>query len=840
MLLLLLSLSWWWGAPPALAHPQDVDSCHPEQLVDARTEATLQLFNHKQNFVEAKGEMAVHVPVTWPYAKDLLLSESSDEHQHAMRCLLRGDQDGAQYRYLRTNEWRMHGPEVTAALSSVTVRCQVLSWLNHRGRFNVGPWTADVGADRWQLSLTPPTALESAHWDHVQIDPGGLNVSEVSPMPPVAGDGSLVWNGIGPSGGLRPTVTVEMVPSWQRAWAASTDTDPWRVVNAAGQTVSWVGTSAAVMLAALWARRRQADTADTVVERGSFRALMQWALLSAVIGLVLMLLFNLFLDGAKAPTDLWSGRQHWQALLGILIGWALVVLARPRWSLLLAATLVAAAGALVAVRPSLFGLPAPHTSAGSLHALGIAALAVMTAAAVWLGLAGLLLWAWRLARAGRLIRSSRLPWAGTVLAVVTFLLLALSVWADELSWQRVSWLIDRSSPAYHSLHVLFLSQQTVAFAAGIPTWCYSRTWVLTGLAILALLRARELGRRAPSVSPTGFDFLLLAVFFAIVAAWREGSYAGSQLLGFLWLALDVAALYGLLALGRRRAVLSQHFEGRGAPALSEVVIDRADHQDLIERARRYRELVVELRALEQGHGEGAHSRHELEEELRRLHWWESRAGNARATPRSLPNQVTVLDVALSWGPHARWWGNAVRAAVVAAVVGLPWSIIMIWLDYSSPQAWMFTEQDPFGYADLLGKFLTSELSWAGSGLMLGAMWRQLPGRRGPARALGLWVAYTVLVALDIAINTLADQDLGDAPKAIGLMLPVLTVTGLAMDADTFRTERRLWPNRFGLLLSIYQMRGLSAQIAWVLVQVGALVAIWQHFGGFDTRTMKPH
>ncbi|MFF4210006.1 DUF6185 family protein [Streptomyces sp. NPDC001796] len=34
------------------------------------------------------------------------------------------------------------------------------------------------------------------------------------------------------------------------------------------------------------------------------------------------------------------------------------------------------------------------------------------------------------------------------------------------------------------------------------------------------------------------------------------------------------------------------------------------------------------------------------------------------------------------------------------------------------------------------------------------------------------------------------------------------------------------PSRFALLLSVYQLRGLSGQITWLLAQIGAAVAIW--------------
>ncbi|MGW7003979.1 DUF6185 family protein [Streptomyces sp. NPDC054933] len=459
-----------------------------------------------------------------------------------------------------------------------------------------------------------------------------------------------------------------------------------------------------------------------------------------------------------------------------------------------------------------------------------------------LWLTGLVLWVRLLACEGGLLLSPAHPWRlrriVTAVTVATILLLGWALWADERRWQRISWLSDRTAPAYHSRHLLYVSQGLASFAYQIPTWCYSHTWVLTGFAIVALLRARDLGLPVPYASPNKLDCLLLAVFFAVVVAYRQGSYAGSQVLTSLWLALDIAALYGLLAVGQRWAVLAQHLEGYdAAPPLSEAITE-AGRNDLIARARRYRELISMLRELGQGSGGSSVTRHAVEKELNRLHRWRPMTG-AGDTPRPwLPSKVTVVDVALSWGPYTKWWDNARRAALLAATFGLSGSAIIVRLSYAPEQQWMRARQLPFGAADMVWTFVSWELTCAGAGLVLGALWRLLSGRRGPTRALALVVAYALLIILGSLGSLLTDQDLDHAAFSICLMLLVLTLTGLAMDADTFRTERRFWPSRFGLLVSIYQMRGFSAQLAWVLMQLVAVLTVLKFFVGADARGMK--
>ncbi|MGK4583591.1 DUF6185 family protein [Kitasatospora sp. HPMI-4] len=837
--LLLLGLSWW-AARPASAAPSD---CRVEQLTGARTDASLTLRQHGQSFIRASTQLTVQVPVTWPYAKDLLLAESSSRHQHAMRCVLREEEPEAGYGHLRRDEWRVDSPRVTEGTSSVRVEYDAFSWLNHQGTIMVGPWKAVVAPGRWHLSLVPPPALKGADWGSVLVDLGGLAASDVSPLPSSDDGRSLVWHEPGAPRAPDLSVTVETVPSWQRAWAANTGIDPWHTVNLAGQSILLVGPLLVLAFAAHRARLDPAGTEAPGAERRIGGALLVWALVNAAVGVTISLLFNLVLAPAGRPLALWSQQQHWVILSGVLIGWGLTVLARPGRSVRLTATLVAIAGTLVAVRPSLFGLHAPHPPHESLPAVAFAALATLTSASLFLGLTGLVCWAWRFACEGGLLRPAanprRLLWTGLALASVTVLMTGWALWAGDQYWQRISWLIDSTSPAYHSLHQLVLSQRAVDFAATVPTWLYSHIWVLTGFGILVLLRARDLGRPVPVANPGYLDCLLLALFFALVVAWREGSYAGSQLLNGLWLVLDVAALLILLAVGRRWAVLSQRFEGGDACALSEAVTDEAGHQDLIDRARCYRELVGELRRLEQGQDNGGRGRPDVEEELRRLHCWQDVPCAGGPVERCLPGQITVLDVALSWGPHARWWRNALLSGALAAAFGFPGSVFLVWKDYSPKPVQLAMGEDPFGVADMLWKFASWELVWAGAGLMLGALWRLLPGRRGPVRVLSLWSAYAVLIVLDIVGNHFADQPRDNSAFAMGLMLPVLTVTSFFLDTATFRAERRLWSTRFGLLLSVYQLRGLSAQIAWVLAQVGVLVLLWSKFGGFDPRSLKP-
>ncbi|MFD8996290.1 DUF6185 family protein [Streptomyces abikoensis] len=830
------------GEAPAAPGPATAE-CHADQLATARTEATLRIDNRSQSVAAAIATMTIRAPISWTHANDLLLSENSAAHQQAMRCLLRDPRD-----VMRPDEFRPHSPQVVTEASWVKVRYDTLFQFNKGGQSRIGPWAIGVRPELWTLSLVPPPALAGAHWDDVRIELGGLATSQVTPRPAQADSANLLWRDLGPPGPQGSTVTVQLVPPWQRAWVAtSSSSEPWLVANAAGMTTWWLGAAGIIVFAALQARRWPAGSETTALQDGSSAALLRWGLLKAVLGVLVLLLYKMVLDSARAlkiaPT--WLGYEfRWPALVGFLAAWTLVVTARPRNTVLAAATVLTLVGGLVAAAPSLFGLP-PQLVAlkGPAAATDLPALLVMAAAMLWLWLAGLVLWARLLAHDGGLLRPHASPWrlrrTGTWLTVTTLLFLGWAVWASERHWKRVSWLSDQGAPDYRVRYRNFLSKDLVSFTAELPAWFYSHTWALTGIAIVALLRARDLAPRMPYASPTKLDRLLLAVFFAVVVAWRQGSYAGSQLLASLWLVLDLAALYGLLAVGQRRAVLTQHFEGCSrAPALGES-ISETGLNDLIARARRYRELIGLLRGMDPAqHPDAPGGRHAVEKEMSRLHHWRPQGGT-RGSPRLwLPGEVTVVDVALSWGPYARWWDNARRAALLAAVFGLPGSVVLVWASYAPEQVWMRQKQYFFGAPEMVWAFVSWELTWAGAGLVLGALWRLLPGRRGPARALGLVIAYALLIGLGSLGNLITNQGVGNVAFGVCLMLLVLTLTGLAMDLDTFRSERRLWPSRIQLLLSIYQMRSFSAQIAYVLVQLVAVLTILRFFVGPESRSLK--
>ncbi|MFI0915158.1 DUF6185 family protein [Streptomyces abikoensis] len=398
------------GEAPAAPTPTPAAECHADQLATARTQATLRIDNHAQSVAAAIATMTIRAPTSWAHANDLLLSENSAAHQQAMRCLLRDPRD-----VMRPDEFRPHSPQVVTEASWVKVRYDTLFQFNKGGQSRIGPWAIGVRPELWTLSLVPPPALAGAHWDDVRIELGGLATSQVTPRPAQADSANLLWRDLGPPGPQGSTVTVQLVPPWQRAWVAtSSSSEPWLVANAAGMTTWWLGAAGIIVFAALQARRWPAGPGTTDLQDGSSTALLRWGLLKAVLGVLVLLLYKMVLDSARALkiAPAWLGYElRWPVLVGFLAAWTLIATARPRNTVLAAATALTLAGGLVAAAPSLFGLPPPLVVPQSpATATDIPALLAMAAAMLWLWLAGLVLWARMLAHDGGLLRPHTSPW----------------------------------------------------------------------------------------------------------------------------------------------------------------------------------------------------------------------------------------------------------------------------------------------------------------------------------------------------------------------------------------------------------------------------------------------
>lgn len=815
------------------------DECFAKQLKGARVTASVRFKHDGEDYSKAEGRLTVKVPKSWARAEDLLLNGDTERYRTAMRCLLRYPDDPFPY---RDTEGRTRAPRVTVEQKWITVRQEVTTWVVSLQDRDFGPWRISPGNRLWTLELMRPPALNGAWWQEVSVDLGGRAGRSLASVPTSGSSAKLTWTKE-KAGNKPPEVRMTLQPPATKASAARWSEDPWYVF----EKMAWLTydvTLLALFLAVVRVMGRAPVTSPSSdAERRTVRKLLVTVSLAFAITLVNAFDDTMLPHLANDGTALFWTDRHRIAVhlvLTLLTGVLLCVFGRPGHTAVL--LVVAASGYVLAVvcRPQWFALPAELWLDWENDPAGVRSFRDNGGMPAFAGACACLVLVWLVGATSfllRLWRSSHAPAPGSstgrfphtalgAFVLVSVALPATNVWTAQRLWEHQSWLSRRNAYEEYGLwHVASLFDTVRWFPADWLSWIHGHFWWWgPSLALLAVLRARDTAAARPAALPSRPEELALKTFFVIAVGPVIGWYAGVPLpllpLLALWLTLTA-----LLAFGARRSVL--HRELLPGLRLHEVT----DRRRQLRAARRHRELHAQLRRLDQGQMDG--EREKLERELDRLHRLphpSSPPGGLRSWVR-LPPSIGPVELALAWGPRDSWWDNGCRAARFAGLIAIPAVGFLTWAEHIRGILWDDKFMQRFGFADILGSLMTMEVIWASAGFTLGALWRVLPGRRGPARAFWLSLVYAAPVLVHWIGTRVVDQSFTTWALNLGLTLFVLTLTGVAMDIDTFRREGHYWPNKAGLLLSVYQWRTASLQVAFLVGQIVALVTIWQQLKG---------
>ncbi|MGW7257556.1 DUF6185 family protein [Streptomyces sp. NPDC054834] len=838
------SLAWRWlalviatlgccAAQPAQAHAADGVHCPGQnpKMAHITSRLTFRDIGH-YHAVEVQQATTIEMPEhQWRLENALTLGVNTPEYRNAVYCLLhRGGESWKSF-----SEWYPDWPSKTSRVTKykkgrdVLVKVEYDSWnlIHGSGEFEVGPWTVSaVPKKDWTVTLHRPSALSKEFWREATVVPGGLKISYAPEEAIAKEDDSRAWSGRGPDNEVRLVPPADVSPAPSRS-----------VIFGSLGIVSWWVCASVVIALSAWPFIKSPDPQMATARAVAF-AVVQWAVVSAALGVTLLV----------PSSPLSSTLNQWRALVASSL--ALIVLAqleRPgrmkRRDVAVVCVATAVTGLALVMAPRLFSVTQNPTRNSSPPLYRIAEMAFIDVSMLWLWLAAMFAWSWRFAREGRsgvfsTSGDSGLPGSpigkkgerparrflaiAVLLVGVAVAVVACRVLSFERRWRRA----ENSGVLFGAAHRSALYQQFIEFVSSGPKWAYAYSWVLTGIALVALLRSSSRAKAEPSLGPERRNLLLVTSVFAIVVALRGVMLAGNAANFYgLWLPLNMVSVYALVKVGGRWSVLGRvERNAKNANCVAAELSTPTGHQRLMEDARRCRDLLHRLQLVDQGHAEGA-TRRILENKLHALHHWRPRGCRYDC----LPDPVSVVDVALSWGPCQHWWDNALKAARWASLFGILPSMVTAWYENAyGKKHWVFTLDRPTGIPDTVGKFLTQEISFAGAGLVLGALWRVLPGEHGPVRALTLFFAWLAPVGL-LALYQVGKHttELGLTLLNIVLMLMVLTLTSMWIDTDTFSHERHYWTRRLKLLASIYQVHGLSGQMAYLLAQAAAAVGIWQ-------------
>ncbi|MFJ2931430.1 DUF6185 family protein [Streptomyces sp. NPDC087219] len=812
MLLLGLLLPAMSGTAAAESAPTD---CRADQLKKAKVTALAE-FKHRGNtFSMVTSTMDIDVPAPWAHASDLLLDAHAPAYRFALACLVgKPVGDGNDF---RDGEYRFKPVTVKADGQWVKVHYEAATWVQTWALDAVGPWTLEASKDSWNIALRPPPALENADWDSVQVDLGGRGALTAAPRPAFGeGGAKLSWRHKEPD--QNPTVTFR--PPTVQHWDFITTSleETWQVWETWGgysaSAAFWYVASGALLLVAGRRLRRSLTGRTTREESKALTFLRWWALLLMFLGLIIHLGDNLY----RLLHRMVGWNHSYEQTVGVFtlafLGLALCLLGSRSKRLLVSVGVLVLGVLGWYVVSEVYDFTFLPTADRYLSAPGwtVAAVACAALTAVcWTGVIAV-------GQRTLLIRETRIPprvmvAAGIVAATATVLWAYL---AFDRTWERISWLADPHSPVFQEFWVESLDTWWLQFPARAVEPLLILFRILAPLAVLGVLRVCRVEQHEQGAfTPAPAEKFLLVALFAITFA-PDTYYFGFSAYA-LTLLLCLCTAWGVLALGSSVSVLEQPFADNAPLGRTVSLTDRAD---VLRLARRFRELQARLGQLSTSNQADRYAEREsIEAEIDRL-------------DQALPAGVRPADLPFACGPMSTWWGNARRGAVNACLIGLPATGLMYWITLVKGDSWIVYAQDAAGFVWIAVVILFWQVSWIVGGFFLGALWRDLPGRHGPTKALFVALAFAIPAAADFLIAQVVGGSLPEVIGQIAAFGSVMTCTGLMMDLQTFQNERRYWPTNASLVAYVYQMR--FASLAFFLAQLLALVTLWKTFAEVST------
>ncbi|MBK3520172.1 MULTISPECIES: DUF6185 family protein [Streptomyces] len=797
LLLLFLTLAVFAmpaGTGMSSAEAGEADTCGLEQVRGVKVTAKVEFDHRGVDYSNVKSVMEIWIPASWKHAPNLLRDTREPEYRKALRCLL-----GEKHAPLDFTETRPNPLTVDSDGKKVKVHYEAVVSVQWLGKLQIGPWVLLSNADVWTVCLDPPKSLSKATWKNVEVRTGGPRALSVEPESASGKDGTLLkWQNRKPD-----EFAVRFRPPTAQQWDAKTLSpgQPWESVGL------FSGSSAAVYVLAggllLFAGRKLrqglARRPDDD-ERKALGVLRSWALLSMGLGLLVYMGDNVlgFLQYDEYAKTL--------SLFSLLfLGIALCVFGKLQKPLMVIACSVVVVVAGISLGCEVADCAPLHVSENDV--LWVKPLAWVAVFFVFYmgGISSVRRVLWMI---GGSLPSWLVVSFSSVLSGLTVL------WAYLVFrrfWDRISWLAEIGRPTYKNQ----LWEQLDDWWRDFPGLVLPDLWSTASLALIALVPAATLyvcraeRKDAGSFTPTASEQLFLAVFFTLVVLPGGGVYFGVNG-SFVTIFLGFLLARMLISLGERKAVLAQPVIGNRPLGQ---VISMADRPALLRVVRRYRELQDCLHHPGIGNpAESTGAREAIEREIDHM-------------DRFLPEGVRLVDVAFACGPMATWWENARRSAMIACVVGLPGTGVMYWLAMVSSGSWAGTLVYPGGFIAMVYIILGWHVTWMGAAFFMGALWRSLPVRYGPAKAFCVAIVFSIPVCVHWMLGELIGQEARGTFVVIATFTSVMTCTGLVMDVQTFTSERRYWPSRASLIVYIYQMP-LTA-VVFVLTQLASLATIWQ-------------
>ncbi|MEU3776181.1 DUF6185 family protein [Streptomyces sp. NPDC032472] len=790
---------------PGAGEARAAENCRADQLRGATVKASAKFDHRGRDTSMLTSVMDIRIPAGWEPAPALLLDAHSHDYRFALRCLLGKVTEKS---FFDQDEWRLKPLTVAADGKTVTVHYEAVVWVQGLDEYRVGPWVLAAGKTEWTIWLKPSRNLSGAWWENVRVHLGGPGAMSATPPATFGEKGTMLrWR----NGRIIELHSIVFRPPSPQQWnaIALSSSQLWEVLGGYSASGAFWCVAAGVLLLVCARRiRRSLGGGIEATEKKAIRALVLWAFLQTFLVLVGYLGDNIYRlleqqfswkNGYGATVELFSL---------IVFGVALCFFGRVEKGLLVLVCTLSLCVAALALTSELAELPLMPTSDIAITFPGTWVVVIVYLALSFVCCMGLISAGQRLLFMG----DRMLPtWVTVSLSIVASVMTIL--WAHfalERDWQRTSWLADPEWSSYRENWQAEINWFWSWFPEDMLDTLLALLSVLTSVALVGVLRVCRVERHEEDAfTPNRAERFLFVVFFAVAVVPGDAYYFGfsGQILTFT---LALFSAWGILVLGASRSVLEQP-SANNTPLGK--VISRTSPSDVLRLARRFRELQSHLQRLSAAsQSDRSVVQESIEHEIDRL-------------DQCLPEGVRPIDLPFAYGPMHLWWDNACRCALIACFIGLPATGLMYWTAMVQNETWATTTEIPSGFLWIVLQIAFWHTTWVAGGFFLGALWRDLPGRHGPTKAFCVAVAFAVPVAAHEIITQTIGQATPSAVRSIAAFASVLTFTGLAMDIQTFQSERRYWPTNMSLVAYVYQMR--IASVAFFLAQILALATIWK-------------
>jgi Family of unknown function (DUF6185) len=321
-------------------------------------------------------------------------------------------------------------------------------------------------------------------------------------------------------------------------------------------------------------------------------------------------------------------------------------------------------------------------------------------------------------------------------------------------------------------------------------------------ATLAQLAQADTSLKRAVISSVPPAFQLTVVLFAIGVVGLYGSYRSVQIpISFL---VSLVLMRVVVRPTDRLEIELQKAQER----VNEVDLEQLQ-QVLLQNSRTEAETSQE-RQDEGGDGAGTIMR-----------WWRRRRSDTnKAAAEDTANSFSDQEIALALGPRIGWWGNALYATKISALVAI---LVIAYDAYQANRSGLFSGflQARDGFFLALQWVLSEVVTWITVGFTLGALWPLIPGRRGVYKGLVLGAVAVVSVGLDYLIVRGFSQDTYDYISWSVLILSFFAIVAIILDVSTLKkVGRKRW--EFIDYLRLRDTRWLATYGAVVIIVVFAI------------------